>query len=100
MNECNEEFETVYLKNHTIPAPGACVLDSVFQPEWNDISSYCGRISLVWAVGGSEIQDFPLDLAYPIGGTTNKFKYFYIEMHYNNPQHVPSILIFLYLIKK
>jgi hypothetical protein len=33
-----------------------------------------------------KIQYFPSDLAYPMGGSPNEFKYFRLEIHYNNPQ--------------
>lgn len=91
MNECSKEFETVYLANNSLPEPGVCIADSTQTKEWNVLLQYCSRISLVWAVGGSEIQDFPEDLAYPIGGSEDEFKYFYLEIHYDNPHKVPSI---------
>ncbi len=31
-----------------------------------------------------KIQDFPADLAYPLGGSQNEFKYFILQIHYNN----------------
>ena len=33
-----------------------------------------------------KIQDFPEDLAYPLGGSENEFKYFMLQIHYDNPQ--------------
>ena len=33
-----------------------------------------------------KIQDFPSDMGYPLGGSPNEFKYFVLQLHYNNPQ--------------
>lgn len=57
--------------------------------EWSDIAQYCSKISLVWAVGSSQVQDFPEDLAYPID---TDYKYFILNIHYDNPQRLPSLL--------
>ena len=32
-----------------------------------------------------KIQDFPQNLAYPLGGSEDEFKYFFLELHYDNP---------------
>ena len=32
-----------------------------------------------------KVQDFPEDVAYPLGGSSNEFKYFILQIHYNNP---------------
>lgn len=89
-NECSKEFETVYLKNNSMPDPSACVKDNSMVDEWVSPWAYCSRTSLAWAVGGDRIQDFPDDLAYPLGGSEDEFKYFYLEIHYNNPDKTAS----------
>ena len=33
-----------------------------------------------------KVQDFPADLAYPMGGSDDEFKYFVFEIHYDNPE--------------
>ncbi|CAF1012278.1 unnamed protein product [Brachionus calyciflorus] len=71
----------VFLKNNSIPEPGQC-----FSDKWVKTYLQCGRLSLVWAVGGAVIQDFPKDLAYPLGGSDKTGKYFFIEIHYDNPK--------------
>ncbi len=43
-----------------------------------------------WAVGGDLIADFPESFAYPIGGSENEFKYFYLQMHYENTDYEKS----------
>ena len=90
MNECMPEFESVYLQNNSIPEPGACVLDGTYPEDWDGPSVFCNRVSLGWAVGGDTVQDFPDDLAYPIGGPDAEFKYFRLEMHFSNPEKIPS----------
>jgi len=45
---------------------------------------------VAWAIGADLIQDFPSNIAYPLGGTNGDFKYFYMQMHYNNPSLVQS----------
>lgn len=92
-NECSKEFETVYLKNHSLPEPGACAKDSSLVDEWRNPMSYCLTGSLGWAVGGDMLVDFPDDLAYPLGGSGDEFKYFYIQIHYNNLEKTPSRMI-------
>ncbi len=87
MYECEESFETVFLKNNnTVPTPGSCFPDKPSETnEWRKASKHCSKISLVWAVGGSTIQDFPNDIAYPLGRNASTSKYFYLEIHYDNP---------------
>lgn len=93
MNECNDDFENVYLKNNPLPEPGYCVIENSVKTDWSkanyNASSYCIRSALTWAVGSSDIQDLPEDLAYPAGGTQN-FKYFIFQLHYNNPKKIAS----------
>ena len=97
LNECSKELETVYMVNNSLPDPGICVADSTFVESWTPIFMYCRRTSLVWAVGGDAIQDFPSELAYPLGGPDAEFKYFFLEMHYDNPEKIPSIFeLFFY----
>ena len=43
----------------------------------------------------SKIQYFPSDLAYPIGGSPNEFKYFKLEIHYHNPQSLQGSYAFI-----
>lgn len=95
LNECSKEIETEYFKNNTFPEPTICV-NNIDGPtkEWNPFYQYCQKVSLVWAVGGAEIQNFPDDLAYPIGGSENETKYFFLEIHYNNPNNLPSNLFY------
>jgi hypothetical protein len=92
MYECDSNFESQYLANNKIPEPGPCfALDPSQDPkDWLTIRGFCYKISLVWAVGGEIIQDFPSNLAYPLGGSTKEFKYFFLEMHYDNPDLKPS----------
>jgi hypothetical protein len=88
MYECDSDFESQYLANNTWPEPGPCFqLDPTQDARvWMKVRPFCSKISLVWAVGGDMVQDFPSNLAYPIGGSTNRVKYFIIEMHYDNPE--------------
>lgn len=91
MNECSDALIKEYLKNNTLPQPGMCVNNEVGQTEeWANMFNLCRKVSLVWAVGGSEIQDFPDHLGYPIGGANDSFTYFFLEIHYNNPKKLPS----------
>jgi hypothetical protein len=92
MTECSPEFETEYLKSNSFPEPGNCVEDETFVDRWRGPQSYCSKSSMAWAVGSSDIQQFPQDLAYPIEG----FKYFYLEMHFDNPNRIPSFYYFLF----
>ena len=85
MYECSKEYETVYLKNQTEPKPGLCANVGVKTPEWDLPMRYCNRISLVWAVGGDLINDMPPKLGYPLGGSEDETKFFFLEMHYENP---------------
>lgn len=79
--ECSSSFN--YSNS---PKPGLCSTN-----EWLDTSIYCSRISLGWAVGGPLIQDMPQDIAYPIGGSNAEFKYFYLQMHYDNPDKIQNV---------
>jgi hypothetical protein len=92
LTECSPDYETVFLKNFTTPAPGYCFADveAKMDPMWSQVQTYCKSVSLVWAVGGDVIQDFPQNLAYPMGGPSG-FKYFFLQIHYNNPALTPSI---------
>lgn len=49
VNECDKKIET-YLKENSYPTPGDCYGDL-----WLPLRQLCGRISLVWAVGGSSV---------------------------------------------
>ncbi len=72
-----------------------------------------------WAIGGDDVRYFklfslkknisylklflffsnckisylPSDLAYPVGGSPNEFKYFMLEIHYNNPNLLPGNIL-------
>jgi hypothetical protein len=85
--ECVKEFETEYLQNNSIPDAGICVDTNGPRNEWTNVNKYCYTASLVWAVGGSQVQNFPDDMAYPLGGSEDEFKYFYLQLHYNNLNH-------------
>ena len=39
------------------------------------------------------MQDFPTELAYPIGGPDNEAKFFMFEIHYDNPHLREGIAI-------
>jgi hypothetical protein len=84
--ECSPEFETFYLRKNSIPEPGSCVEGDESVARWNDISPFCSRQSLVWAVGSSDVQQFPNDLAYPING----LKYIMLQLHFDNSKKIPS----------
>jgi hypothetical protein len=91
MAECSPEFESVYLKNHSLPDPGSCVEDESTVNYWNEALSYCSKSSMAWAVGSSDIQKFPQDLAYPI----EDFKYFLFQIHFDNPDRLSSIYLII-----
>jgi hypothetical protein len=93
LHECLPDFESVYLKNHSLPEPGNCVQDEQSVDSWDDVFSYCSKTSLAWAVGSSDIQKFPQDIAYPIEG----YKYFLFQVHFDNPNRVSSIFIHIYI---
>jgi hypothetical protein len=80
MNECTVQYETEYLRNNSNPTPGLCVSGG----EWARVRSYCNKLTLVWATGGDLVTDFPANMGYPVGGDVNDFKYFFLEMHYEN----------------
>lgn len=87
INECQSSFETQFLKNNTIPAPGSCYPRQTSEENtWRKASVHCNKISFVWAVGGSVIQDFPNNFAYPLGGNVSESKYFFLQIHYDNPE--------------
>ena len=93
MYECEESFESDFLKNNnTIPTPGSCFPEKPSETsEWRKAAKHCSKISLTWAVGGSIIQDFPNDIAYPLGRNASTSKYFYLEIHYDNPEIIKDI---------
>lgn len=93
VSECTGGLIEDYLKNNSLPDPGICVNNEIgLTPEWAKIFTLCRKVSLVWAVGSSDIQDFPEHLAYPIGGSKDDtFKYFFLQIHYDNPNQLPSI---------
>ena len=85
MYECPpSEFDT-YLQNNTIPEPGRCTDKSHQAKPWIEVQKICQTASFVWAVGGDLQTDFPPNMAYPIGGSPTEFRYFYLQMHYENP---------------
>ena len=45
----------------------------------------CRTITYGWAVGAERVNFFPEDTGYPIGGDTD-YKYFVVEVHYDNPE--------------
>ncbi len=54
MYECDKGYETVFLKNNTVPTPGACYksdsADPNYTTKWPEVRQFCQKISLVWAV--------------------------------------------------
>lgn len=87
--ECTKSFETEYLSNnnYTLPAAGSCYSNIPYATShWAEIYAHCNKLSFAWAVGGNIIQDFPRNLAYPMGKDRSESKYLFIEMHYNNPK--------------
>jgi len=48
------------------------------------------RLQYGWAVGGGD-QYFPEEAGLPMGGDTD-FHYFFMEMHYDNPEHRDDII--------
>ena len=40
------------------------------------------------------IQDIPENLAYPLGGSPSEMKYFYLQVHYDNPSQLLSKIKF------
>lgn len=90
--ECNSN---ILLNSTNTPSPGVClpILPTDYvSPLWYNVESQCQRISLAWAIGADLIQDFPSSIAYPLGGPQADFKYFFLQMHYNNPSITPSII--------
>ena len=43
----------------------------------------------------SKEVEFPSNIAYPIGGPNADFKYFYYEIHFNNPDIQKGFFYFL-----
>jgi hypothetical protein len=76
-----------------MPSPGNCFSfhPSQNSTEWNNVMSYCRKLSLVWAFGGPLIQYFPDEMGYPLGGSEDEFKYFVLEIHYDNPMLINSL---------
>jgi hypothetical protein len=91
--ECTPQFETEYLKNNSVPEPGVCFsLDPKQKPDttFSSVMPYCTRTTYDWGIGSPIVQDFPQDIAYPIGGPQAEFTYFYLEIHYDNPSLKPG----------
>jgi hypothetical protein len=86
------------LKSNKVPSPGNCYSfhPSQNNSEWSNAMSYCRKLSLVWAFGGPLVQDFPEDMGYPLGGGEDEFKYFILEIHYDNPMQIKSQLFFIF----
>ena len=93
ITECSREFETEYLAKKGMPEPGPCYPFHKSQPktEWPEVSKYCTTVSFVWAVGSPLVQDFPEDIAYPSGGADGDYTYFYLQLHYDNPNLIDGI---------
>ena len=88
--ECNSKIQ---FNETNIPAPGLCFSlteNDYAPPSWESVQPNCEKISLAWAIGADLVQDFPSNIAYPLGGPQADFKYFYIQMHYNNPSIIKS----------
>ena len=97
--ECSKEFENWSYR----PKAQNCFKLDAFQAEtdWWKVEQKCRKISLTWGVGGYLKQDFPENLAYPLGGSDSEFKYFYLQIHYDNPQlDLSKILILISNIEK
>ena len=57
--ECDDEYETVYLKNNKEPEPSYCEplhSSQNLTEKWAEISKHCSKISFVWAVGGDTVN--------------------------------------------
>lgn len=94
MTECSPEYEE-YLKTNPIPKPGDCFGGAESSTyEWGPTRNLCRTVSLTWAVGGDIVQDLPPELGYPFGGSDLETKYFYLEIHYDNPSLKQSSLFF------
>jgi hypothetical protein len=93
--QCSHDLEREYLSKNPVPQPGNCVDFSYTHSEnptntWLSVSKYCRSATSAWAIGGDVIQDFPQGLGFPIGGENSEFTYFFIEVHYDNPQKIKS----------
>jgi hypothetical protein len=94
--QCNSQFENEYLKNNSEPYPGNCFdNENTYSPnklnKWLNVNKYCSTIALAWAIGGSVIQEFPDELGFPFGGKDSEFTYFYLQIHYDNPDFVKNL---------
>jgi hypothetical protein len=102
MYECSDAYGKGFLSNNDAPHPGPCFAIHQTQGSnntrtWEKIRSMCNKISLAWAVGGDLIQDFPSNMAYPLGGSEQEFEYFILEIHYDNPTLLPGIFLLVIL---
>ncbi|RNA24662.1 DBH-like monooxygenase 1, partial [Brachionus plicatilis] len=63
----------------------------------------CQSIAFAWAYGGNNIDIYPKDMGYPIGGDTD-YLYYIFEIHYDNPQmvlgYIESITWRYYMTKR
>ena len=50
-------------------------------------------VNSAWAVGGDMEMIIPPEYGYPVGGNKNDFKYFFIQMHYENPEKLKDIQV-------
>ena len=89
--ECPADFEQIYLVNNSVPDPKKCTDNSL---PWRTVEGLCNKISLAWAVGGDLQTDFPAKLGYPVGGSSQEFKYFFLQMHYENPEFKRDVRIY------
>lgn len=81
MYECQDSFASEYLPEYGWPAGASCLSGG---NQWDKVQQYCKKISLAWAVGGDLEVTLPEEYGYPIGGE-GEFRYFFIQMHYENP---------------
>ena len=91
------EFATDYVDKYGLPESGPCFSYQTSQPEisaqWIKVMNLCRKVSLGWAVGGDIVQDFPSNIAYPMGGPDADFQYFFLQIHYDNPQLIKGMLV-------
>ena len=64
---------------------------------WITIQQKCRKVILGWAVGGDLAIMSPENIAFPIGGKTRDFTYFYFQMHLENPDFDKSSF-FLFIL--
>lgn len=88
-------FETEFIPKYGMPKPDTCLLADNL---WGPVQDHCRKISLAWAVGGDLEVVLPIEYGYPVG--PNSFKYFFIQMHYENPGLDKSKLYITLLNKK